>query len=124
MTIYRVTATHWNRGWELHIEGVGVTQCRCLDEAESTVREYIKFRTGTDSGEAMIVVRFEVGGDLGKQAQAARAATRAAEIATREAAAQSRKMARDLSEAGLTGRDIAKVLGVSAQRISQLLKSA
>jgi len=72
----------------------------------------------------MIVVRFEVGGDLGKQAQAARAATRAAEIATREAAAQSRKMARDLSEAGLTGRDIAKVLGVSAQRLSQLLKSA
>ena len=40
------------------------------------------------------------------------------------AAARSRKVARHLRQAGLSGRDIATVLQVSAQRVSQLLKSA
>lgn len=29
---YRVTAKRWKRGWELHIDGVGVTQCRTARE--------------------------------------------------------------------------------------------
>jgi hypothetical protein len=57
-------------------------------------------------------------------ALAAREASAAADRATREAAAQSRKSARDLQAAGLSGRDIAAILRVSAQRASQLLKSA
>jgi len=56
--------------------------------------------------------------------RAAREATAAADRATTEAAAQSRKPTRDLRAAGLSGRDIAAILRVSAQRVSQLLKSA
>ncbi len=124
MTTYSVTARHWKRGWELHVDGVGVTQCRALAEAEPMVRDYIESLTGTDASDAAVVVSVEVGGGPDEQARAAREAVAAADKATREAAAQSRKAARDLRDAGLSGRDIAAILRVSAQRVSQLLKSA
>src|SRR6059036_2816628 len=38
---YKVRAKGWTRGWELHIEGIGVTQSHSLGEAESMVRDYI-----------------------------------------------------------------------------------
>ena len=124
MTTYDVTARHWKRGWELHIDGVGVTQCRSLAEAETMVRDYVESLTAADVSDATIVITPEVGGGLDERARAARVAVTAADRATREAAAQSRKVARDLRQAGLSGRDIAAVLKVSAQRVSQLLKSA
>lgn len=124
MTAYNVTAKHWKRGWELHIEGVGVTQCRSLAEAEAMVRDYVESLTGTDTRSAEVVITPCVGNGLDEQARAAREAVVAADQATREAAAKSRKAARDLREAGLSGRDIAAILRVSAQRVSQLLKSA
>ena len=123
MTTYSVIARHWKRGWELHIEGVGVTQCRNLAEAETMVRDYVESLTGADTSNARVVISPEVGGGLDEQARAAREVTAAADRATREAAAH-RKSARDLRAAGLSGRDIAAILRVSAQRVSQLLKSA
>jgi hypothetical protein len=124
VTIYNVTARRWKRGWELHIDGVGVTQARGLGEAESMVRDYIESLTGQDVSGSTIVITPEVGGGLDEEARAARDAVAAADRATREAAARSRKVARDLKSAGLSGRDIAAVLRISAQRVSQLLKSA
>ncbi|MGH3245007.1 MAG: hypothetical protein ACRDOI_02150 [Trebonia sp.] len=124
MTTYNVSARHWKRGWELHIDGVGVTQCRILAEAEAMVRDYVESLTGEDITNSVVLIAPEVGGGLDEQAQAAREAVVAADLATREAAAQSRKAARDLRDAGLSGRDIAAILRVSAQRVSQLLKSA
>jgi hypothetical protein len=124
MTTYEVTARHWKRGWELHIDGVGVTQCRSLAEAESMVRDYVESLTGADVSDATVVITPVVGDGLDERARAAREAVTAADRATREAAAQSRTVARELRQAGLSGRDIAAVLKVSAQRVSQLLKSA
>jgi hypothetical protein len=124
MTTYSVTARRWKRGWELHIDGIGVTQSRNLAEAESMVRDYAESLTGTDAHDAKVVITAVVGGGLDEEARAAREAVAAADKATREAAARSRKVARDLNEAGLSGRDIAAILKVSAQRVSQLLKSA
>jgi DNA-directed RNA polymerase specialized sigma subunit len=124
VTTYNVTARRWKRGWELHIEGVGVTQARGLGEAESMVRDYVESLTGQDGSGSTIVITPEVGGGLDEEARAARDAVAAADMATREAAARSRRVARDLKAAGLSGRDIAAVLRISAQRVSQLLKSA
>jgi hypothetical protein len=39
---YTVRARHWERGWELHVEGVGVTQSRTLARAEAMVRDYLR----------------------------------------------------------------------------------
>jgi hypothetical protein len=88
------------------------------------VRDYVESLTGADASNATVVITPEVGGGLDEQARAAREATAAADKAAREAAAQSRKSARDLRAAGLSGRDIAAILRVSAQRVSQMLKSA
>jgi hypothetical protein len=124
MTRYDVPARHWKHGWELHIDGVGVTQSRNLADAQTVVRDYVESLTGADASDAVVVIRTEVGDGLDEEARAAREAVAAADKATRDAAARSRKVARDLRQAGLSGRDIAAVLQVSAQRVSQLLKSA
>jgi hypothetical protein len=38
---YEVAAHRWENGWELRIEGVGVTQSRTLLDAEAMTRDYI-----------------------------------------------------------------------------------
>jgi hypothetical protein len=122
MSVYRVRAKRWTHGWELHIDGVGVTQSRNLDGAEQMVRDYIESLTDRDTSGDEVTIKPEVGGGLDEATQAARDAVIAADRAVRDAAARSRKAARDLKEAGLSGRDIASILRVSAQRVSQLLK--
>jgi hypothetical protein len=41
---YRVRAKRWKHGWELHIEGVGVTQSRTLWDAGEMARDLISRR--------------------------------------------------------------------------------
>ncbi|GAA4909514.1 hypothetical protein LX16_2863 [Stackebrandtia albiflava] len=38
---YEVVAKRWEHGWELHIDGVGVTQCEAIKDAEAMVRDYL-----------------------------------------------------------------------------------
>jgi len=122
MSTYSVRARRWAYGWELHIDGAGVTQSRNLDGAEQMVRDYIESLTGRDTSDDEVTIKPEVGDGLDEATRAAREAVTAADRAVREAAMQSRKAARDLKDAGLSGRDIAAILRVSAQRVSQLLK--
>lgn len=119
---YRVRAKRWAHGWELHIEDVGVTQSHTLRDAEEMVRDYIALDTGMAPDAFDVEITPEIGGELGKRTAAARRAVADAEEARRAAAAQSRDAARQLQDAGLSGRDIAVVLQVSPQRVSQLLK--
>jgi hypothetical protein len=120
---YNVRAKRWEHGWELHIDGVGVTQSRSLWDAEMMARDLIGRRLGVADDSFDVVITPEIGGGLDEQSRAARAAVTDADRAQRRAAAQSREAARQLQRAGLTGRDIAKVLNVSPQRVSQLLKT-
>jgi len=122
VTSYSVTAKRWKRGWELHIAGEGVTQSRSLAEAEGMVRDYISLMRGVPDGSFDVEITPEVGGGLDQAVREARDAVRDAEAARRSAAQASRMVAARLQAAGLTGRDIATVLGVSAQRVSQLLR--
>lgn len=124
MTTYSVRAKRWAHGWELHIADVGVTQARNLGEAEQVVRDYIETLTDHDTAGDQVTITPEVGGGLDEATRAAREAVAAADRARRDAAARLRQVARALrQEAGLSGRDIAAILHVSAQRVSQLLKA-
>jgi DNA-directed RNA polymerase specialized sigma24 family protein len=124
MSTYTVRAKRWKHGWELHIDGVGVTQSRNLDGAEQMVRDYIEALTDRDTSDDAVIIQPEVGGGLDEAAEAARAAVTEAEHALRAAAARNRQVAQRLRREGLSGRDIAAILHVSAQRVSQLLKGS
>lgn len=123
MTTYTVHAKRWRRGWELHIDGVGVTQSKTLNDAETMVRDYIALDNGDPAYAFNVEIIPEVGHGLDEETQAARKAVTDAERAQRHAASMSRDIARKLSTKGLSGREIAIVLDVSPQRVSQLLRS-
>jgi DNA-directed RNA polymerase specialized sigma24 family protein len=124
MSTYTVRAKRWKHGWELHIDDVGVTQSRNLAGAEQMVRDYIETLTDHDTADDAVIIQPEVGGGLDEAADAAREAVTEAEQALRAAAARTRQVAQRLRREGLSGRDIAAILHVSAQRVSQLLKSS
>lgn len=123
MSTYTVRAKRWKHGWELHIDGIGVTQSRNLGGAEQVARDYIETLTDHDTADDVVIIQPVVGGGLDEAAQAAREAVAEAEQALRAAAARSRQIARRLKQEGLSGTDIAAILHVSAQRVSQLLNS-
>jgi hypothetical protein len=122
VTTYRVEARRWARGWELHIEGEGVTQSHSLNDAEGMVRDYIALMHNVPPDSFDVEITPVMGSGLDEAVRSARQMVTDADLARREAAVHSRAIAGRLSRAGLSGRDIARVLGVSAQRVSQLLK--
>jgi integrase len=110
---YTVRAKRWARGWELHIDGLCVTQSHALRDAEMMARDYIELDTGAQPGSFDVAITPEIGDGLDGLAREAREAVTAADRAQRDAAARSREVARRLRDAGLNGRDIARVLDVS-----------
>lgn len=124
MKSYNVRAKRWARGWELHIEGVGVTQSHSLADAEDMATSYITMRTDEAPGTFTIAVIPEIGDGVDQAALEARKAQRKAEEALQSAARQLRSVTAELKGHGLTGRDIARVLDVTPQRVSQLLGSS
>lgn len=121
MKAYQVTAKRWAHGWELHIEGVGVTQSRTLAGAEQMVRDYIATLYDLDEVTEEVVITPELG-DLSERAARARRRVREAEEARRTAAREAREAVRAMRAEGISVSDTAKILGVSRGRVSELLK--
>lgn len=124
---YTVRAKRWNNGWELHIDGprvAGVTQTHGLKSAERMARDYIALDLEEPADSFDVKIIPEVGGFLGDLVKDAKTAiTIAAEKAT-EAADKSRQAVASLHAEGMSQSEIAQVLRVSQQRVSQLLSGA
>ena len=121
---YMVDAKRWEHGWELHVQGVGVTQSKSLHSAARMAREYISLVEGiSDESTIDVEILPKIDAALGQEVVAARKAVRELGERQREVAALSRAAAKDLAESGLSGADIAVVLDVSPQRVSQLLNA-
>jgi hypothetical protein len=120
---YNVTAKRWKHGWELHIDGVGVTQSRTLDTAEQMVRDYIETLTDKDVSGDKIVITPDLG-EFGHKVTAVRELLAAADRQQQEARNSYRTLAADLRAAGLSVSDTAAILGVSRGRVSQLSKAS
>jgi DNA-directed RNA polymerase specialized sigma subunit len=87
-------------------------------------REYISLAEDISDESAIDVeIRPQIDNALGQEVIAARKAVQELGERQREVAALSRAAARDLAESGLSGADIAVVLDVSPQRVSQLLNA-
>ncbi|MGH8940211.1 MAG: hypothetical protein ACRDV2_12810 [Actinomycetes bacterium] len=119
MKTYQVRARKWENGWELHIEGLGVTQSRSLRDAERMIRSYVAMDTGAATDSFGVEILPELAG-LEKQVKAARDLTEKAEQVQRAAAKAARDVVVKLKKSGLSGNEIAVVLKVSPQRVSQL----
>ena len=120
---YNVTAKRWKHGWELHIDGVGVTQSRTLDTAEQMVRDYIETLTDKDVSGDKVVITPDLG-DLDRKVTTVRELLAAADRQQQEARNSYRALAADLRAAGLSVSDTAAILGVSRGRVSQLSKAS
>jgi hypothetical protein len=120
VTSYTVHAKRWEHGWELHIDGEGVTQTRSLANAERVVKDYIGSLHDVDTDDADVTIIPEIGADSTTAVATARAAVKDAAKATKRAAELSRSAVGKLRRSGLNGAEIATVLGVSPQRVSQL----
>jgi len=108
---YNVTAKRWKHGWELPIDGVGVTQSRTLDTAEQMVRDYIETLTDQDVSRDTIVITPDLG-DLGRKVTTVRELLAAADRQQQEARSSYRALAADLRAAGLSVSDTAAILVV------------
>ncbi len=121
---YKVDARRWEHGWALHVEGVGVTQSKSLHSAARMAREYISLIEGiSDESTIDVEILPKIDNALVKEVIAARKAVHELAERQREVAALSRAAAKDLAGSGLSGADIAVVLDVSPQRVSQLLNA-
>ena len=124
MTTIDITATRWEGGWELAIDGEPVTQVRTLEHAAQQVRDYLDTdEPDVDHSEVTVRLRPDLGDDLSERIQLIRAATREAQERQIEAARQTRLVVRELRAHDVSVADTAAILGVSRGRVSQLAKA-
>lgn len=109
--------------WAIEVpEYPGVfTQARRLDLVPAMVRDAVAAMTGIDSSDIVVQV-VPLVPDMDEVVRDAREAKAAAEVAQAAASEKLRSAARRLVERDLTVRDAGELLGVSPQRISQLVK--
>ena len=121
MTHYTARAKRWKHGWELHVDGVGVTQSRTLDTAERQVLDFVESLLGRDTSGDSVGVVVDLG-ELGVRLTEARRKSDEATKLQLVAAAQSRAAVHEMRGVGLSVSDIAALLHVSRGRVSQLLE--
>lgn len=125
MTTIDITATRWDGGWELALDGEPITQVRTLEHAEQQVRDYLDTdQPDVDHSDVTVRLRPDLGDDLSERITIVRAATREAQERQIEAARQARSVVRELRAHHVSVADTAAILGVSRGRVSQLAKSA
>ena len=112
------TVQHDGHNWVAIPECGGATFAKRLDQLVGRLQEVVELMTGSSIDRADIELRVTIpGSELAAHAKAARAA---AEMAATEAAVSTARAVRALRESGLSTRDVAELVGISHQRVSQL----
>lgn len=126
MTTFAATATRDDGRWILDARVPGaivVTEVRRLDHAEDMLREAIALALDAPPAEIEIALTIHLDEVLRKQVARSKELSAAAASAQAEASRTLRQTAHLLSSEGYSVRDIGRMLGVSGQRVSQLLTS-
>jgi predicted RNase H-like HicB family nuclease len=121
-TIYEATVIREDGWWMVHVPAInGLTQARRLAEAELMARELVAVTQDVELDTVAAIVT-EVDGVPVRAVVDAVAAERAeAARLEAEATAKVSTLARTLAERHVSMRDIGAVLGVSHQRVHQLV---
>jgi predicted RNase H-like HicB family nuclease len=109
--------------WLVHIKGIEAchTYGRTLRQAEVRIREALAAWLDREPDELVITPQWPE--ELVKVATEVSAARRGADKASHDAAAKTTRAVKRLERMGLSRRDAADVLGISHQRVQQLLAS-
>ena len=121
---YRAVATRSGDWWAITIPQLpgAFSQCKRLDQVEAMAREVIALMLDCDPADVGDVeVDVQLPDQLTDDLAALRRSERLADDARQAAAHAQRRAAEDLRAAGLSMRDIGRLLGVSHQRVSQIL---
>ncbi|GGW51522.1 hypothetical protein [Streptomyces xantholiticus] len=119
--MHRVRAKRQRDGWVLQIAGTDEVWIRRLTEAAAAARSRIAEATDVPSGEVNIQVDIHLDEPLQSRKREAVQAILDARRAQEKAARAYRDVARSLQESGVSGAEIALILDISRQRVSQLL---
>ena len=119
-TAYIARAQRWSKGWEIHVEGVGVTQVRSLDRAVEFACDLVEIMTGRAIDAEQIELTIQPR-SMNDKVQRARDKTRRAQEAQQHAARFTRDVISELRDEGLSPADIAGLMGISRGRVTQLL---
>jgi hypothetical protein len=120
MKTYNATATREGRWWVVEVPEIGVTQGRTTREAERMAADLVAIMLDTSVEQVSVNVNFRLSDELTNEVRIARQAQKDADKAQRDAADRSRAAIRHILATGLSKQDAARVLGISAQRVSQL----
>ena len=124
MNTYEAIVTREGKWWMVAIPQLdGLTQARTLTEAPAMAAEYIAAATGQDLDDIAVEWTIdEVDGvrDIPTVLNDIRTSRRNAAALERYATARAAGLARQLTDAGLTVRDVGTILGVTYQRAQQL----
>lgn len=122
MKFYDATAAREGDWWIVTVPDVGVTQVRRLSQAAEMAADLVAAMLDIPKTGFAVSVTAQLPPKIQAQARKAKVRTRQAADLQKEAAALSRSVAKTLVDSGLSGADVAAVLGVSPQRVSQLVK--
>lgn len=121
--MHKIEVERDGRWWMVRIPDLGgLTQARRISEVELMAREWIAVSTGTPINDVSVhIASITVDGrDVLGEAQHVNDLRRNASRAEQEAVAVARDYARQLTHAGVPVRDVAALLDISPQRVSQL----
>ena len=122
MTTYTARATRDNdRFWLVHVPELGhYTQARNVSEIETMARDLIATLSDVEPSTIDLEIDIQLPGTARERLARVETLREQEAEARREAATEARAAASELKRAGLSLRDIGKLLGVSFQRASQL----
>jgi len=124
MKTYRVEVTRSDRWWSMHAlipRAVIYSQARDIEDVEVMIRDAISGALDVDPESFGLALEFELPGRVLDQVQRARtSAVEAVEVQAR-ASRESRAAVQALRDEGLTLKEAGYFLGVTPQRVAQLL---
>ena len=123
ITPVTVIASRWSGGWDLVLNDEHATSVTHLKDATAQVRDYLDtIEPAADHANTPVYIEVELDG-LQKDIATAKAASAQAARQQETAAAEIRRIARELNDKNISADDIATLLGVSRSRAYQLLST-
>lgn len=122
MKTYMATATREEDWWVVEVDGLGATQGRTTAEAQRMAVDLVAAMEDVPERDVTVDITFVPAGELAAEVRRAREETRLAAEAQARASIRMRAAVGHLLAAGMSKQDAARILKVSPQRVSQLVK--